>query len=60
MGGSERNLKKKRFLWQNRFCESSLRVLNIFACNFSEDVALLAQDILHTEIWACNGNEIIC
>ena len=25
-------------------------------CNFSEDFALLAQDMLHTEICTCDGN----
>ena len=29
-----------------------------FFCNFSEDVALPAQDTLHTEIRTCNGNAI--
>ena len=31
-----------------------------YFCNSSEDVALPAQDMLHTEIFACDGDAIIC
>ena len=30
-----------------------------FFVNFSEAAALPAQDMLHTEIWMCDGNAII-
>ena len=46
--------------WQNFLTENCQSIESFqFFCNFSEDVALPAQDMLHTEICTCDGNAII-
>ena len=56
-GGAESNVQKTLTVakW---ICESSLTTFQYF-CNFSEDVALPAQNILHGNL-RIDGNAIIC
>ena len=46
--------------WLNLMIENCQNIESFqFFCNFSEDVALPAQDMLHTEICTCDSNAII-